>query len=387
MPSSDPHFGSDAPARIVVLDDNQITRLLVRRLLEVNLNCHVTLHATATELLAVPEPPDLYLLDIVLHEECGLDVCRQLKLDPVRRDAPVIFFSEHALPQTRLDSLRVGGVDYIDKPFYPSEFVQRVRGALERSRRQRELEARTAEQHALLRVLCHDLRNSVGSAHALLTHFGPDSGAGDIAPYHELARQAAHSALELIAHVAEYRSLLDEARPLRLERVPAADAIAESVRLLEPSARQKGITLEIAVEPTLALRVNRVVLVHNILNNLLSNAIKFSHAGALVRVEGELVDVPGDADQPSRRLARLRVRDTGIGMPANLIALLDHPGPVPSRPGTAREPGSGLGLQLVRLYVARCEGSMHIESSPSAPGTPGGTVVHLEFSPDASDSP
>ncbi len=376
-----PRKTPEAPARLVVLDDNHITRTLLRRLLEHQLAAEVILCANIGELLEIASPPDLYLLDIVLGDECGIDACLRLKARPDHEDVPVVFFSEHAKPQTRLDALRAGGVDYIDKPFFPAEFIQRVRGALERHRRQIELQKQSLEQQALLRVLCHDLRNSVGSAHTLLTHFSPDNPGDVLAPYHDLARQAAQSALELIDHVAEYRSLLAQDQPLRLESVDVAEAIQLSLRLLEPAARAKGLQLLSVAPAGLTVLAHRVVLVHNILNNLLSNAIKFTRPGGRVRIEAVVTDQLPENPPTTAPSVQLRVIDDGIGLPADLLCRLDQPGPLPSRPGTAHELGTGMGLQLVRLHVARCGGTLRLQS-PAAPNHPPetpGTLALLEF--------
>lgn len=376
-----PRKTPEAPGRLVVLDDNHITRALLRRLLEHHLAAEVTLCANIGELLEIASPPDLYLLDIVLGDECGIDACMRLKARPGHQDVPVVFFSEHAKPQTRLDALRAGGVDYIDKPFFPAEFIQRVQGALERHRRQIELQKQSLEQQALLRVLCHDLRNSVGSAHTLLTHFTPTNTGDGLAPFHDLARQAAQSALELIDHVAEYRSLLAQDQPLRLEAVEVAESVRESLRLLQPAARAKTLQLVNAIPAGLSVIAHRVVLIHNILNNLLSNAIKFTRPGGQIRIEAGLTDAP-PADSPSsRRSVHLRIIDDGIGLPADLLLRLEQPGPIPSRPGTAHEPGTGMGLHLVRLHVARCGGTLSLQSPASpnhAPEAPG-TLASLEF--------
>lgn len=368
-----------APTRLVVLDDNHITRVLLRRLLERQLGAEVILCANIAEVLAISPAPDLYLLDIVLGDECGIDACCRIKERPGHEDVPVIFFSEHGKPQTRLDALRAGGVDFIDKPFFPGEFIQRVSGALERHRRTVELHNRSLEQQALLRILCHDLRNSIGSAHILLTHFAPSNPADPVAPYHDRARLAVQSALELIGHVAEYRYLLDQNQPLRLEPVDVAEAVSESVRLLEPAARVKRIRLVFEPPTGLTVLANRVVLVHNILNNLLSNAVKFTHPGGRVCIETEAAECPVEDTAPARHVVRISVTDDGIGLPADLSARLEQPGPLASRPGTVHEIGTGMGLQLVRLHVARCGGTLQL-ISPAAPSgtadTPG-TIARL----------
>lgn len=374
----DADLQSTASFRIALLDDNPTSRMLVERILERHFGCRLFSCATPEELLghAVETPPDLFLLDIMLGPLNGIDVCRALKDSPALRAIPVILFSAFDKPGLRLEALRAGAIDYLDKPFYPEEFIQRVRGCIERFRHQRILEAQAQEQEALLRVLCHDLRNSVGAAHTLLRSLAGARSERERTDFLDLSLSATQSALDLIGHVAEYRTLLDESRPFKVEPVNVARACEESVGVLGPSASAKGVKLLVDVPRELVLAANRVVLVHNILNNLVNNAIKFSRPGDRVWLTASAQPAASGLE------CVITVRDEGIGMPPAILGKLLKRKPVVSRPGTAQELGTGMGITLVDLYVRRCGGSVAIESEVAAAGAPhsaSGTRVTLRF--------
>ena len=86
------------------------------------------------------EPPDLVLLDIRMPDLDGYEVCRQLKADPRTREIPVIFLS--ALDETidKVQAFKVGGIDYITKPFQFEEVVVRIDTHLSLQRLQNRLE-------------------------------------------------------------------------------------------------------------------------------------------------------------------------------------------------------------------------------------------------------
>lgn len=90
-------------------------------------------------------PPDLILLDIMMPEMDGYEVCRQLKKDGRTRDVPVLFIS--ALEETvdRVLAFDVGGVDFITKPFQSQEVLARVRTHLALRRVQTRLEQQKAQ--------------------------------------------------------------------------------------------------------------------------------------------------------------------------------------------------------------------------------------------------
>lgn len=76
---------------------------------------------------AKKKKPDLILLDIMMPEVDGYELCRQLKKDPSTQDIPVIFLSALDHVQDKVRAFQIGGVDYIQKPFEVMEVLARVR--------------------------------------------------------------------------------------------------------------------------------------------------------------------------------------------------------------------------------------------------------------------
>lgn len=79
-------------------------------------------------------PPDLILLDIVMPEMDGLEVCRQLKADDSTKDIPVIFVTSKNSEKDEEEGLLAGAVDYIAKPCSPAILKARVKNHLELKR-------------------------------------------------------------------------------------------------------------------------------------------------------------------------------------------------------------------------------------------------------------
>ncbi len=78
--------------------------------------------------------PDLVLLDLMLPDMQGTEVCRRLKSDPVTADIPVIMLTARAEEIDRVVGFEVGADDYVPKPFSTRELVLRVRAVLRRAR-------------------------------------------------------------------------------------------------------------------------------------------------------------------------------------------------------------------------------------------------------------
>ena len=75
--------------------------------------------------------PDLILLDIMMPEMDGYEVCRRLKNDEATKNIPIIFITAKNENKSEEEGLKIGAVDYIRKPFYSSIVKSRVKTHLE----------------------------------------------------------------------------------------------------------------------------------------------------------------------------------------------------------------------------------------------------------------
>ncbi|MDR3411279.1 MAG: EAL domain-containing protein [Formivibrio sp.] len=106
--------------------------------------------AKALELIQGATPPDLVLLDIVMPQMNGYEVCRNIKATPRGNRIPVIFITVVDATQDKVHGFNVGAADYITKPFDIDEVRARVRTHLELARLRHFLEQQVAQRTALL---------------------------------------------------------------------------------------------------------------------------------------------------------------------------------------------------------------------------------------------
>ncbi|MEI6178118.1 MAG: response regulator [Verrucomicrobiota bacterium] len=140
--SLSPEAVSLTDMNILIVDDSPVNVLLLARMLTARgYRTRSALSGALALEVARAEAPDLILLDIAMPEMDGYQVCEQFKADAVLRDIPVIFIS--ALRETfdKVKAFRVGGVDYVTKPFQIEEVYARVETHLRMSSLQRQLSA------------------------------------------------------------------------------------------------------------------------------------------------------------------------------------------------------------------------------------------------------
>jgi len=116
---------------------------------------------------AIASPPDLILLDIMMPEMNGYEVCRRLKANSQTKDIPVIFLSVLDKAYEKVIAFRVGGTDYITKPFQVEEVLARIEKQLTITNLQKELVTQNQHLQATQSLLTSILNSSLDGINAL----------------------------------------------------------------------------------------------------------------------------------------------------------------------------------------------------------------------------
>ena len=116
---------------ILVVDDTPDNLALMSSLLKDTYKVKVANHGDkALRIVKSETPPDLILLDIMMPDIDGYEVCERLKADPATRDVPVIFLTAKSEVEDEKRGLELGAVDYITKPISPPIVLARVKNHL-----------------------------------------------------------------------------------------------------------------------------------------------------------------------------------------------------------------------------------------------------------------
>ncbi|HEV8662479.1 MAG TPA: hybrid sensor histidine kinase/response regulator [Candidatus Methylomirabilis sp.] len=313
--------------------------------------------------LAVAEAPDCILLDVMLPDVDGFEVCRRLKADPTTTAIPVIMVTALREREDRARGLEAGADDFLSKPVNTHELWARVRSLLrlrflheELADRLRQLRAAETLKEQLTQLLIHDLNGPLSALKVNLSVLlaGLEE---PLQPRQEAILTRALGNAEHLSHL--IRTLLDIARleegrlPVKEEPVSLPALAAAASREQEAAFRAKGVALEVAVSAGLPPVLGDEDLLTRILDNLLRNALEFTPAGGRVTVTGR-----AGAEEVT-----LGVRDTGQGIPAAFREKIFDKfaqAEVGSRGGRR---GTGLGLTFCRLAVEAHGGRIWVESA------------------------
>lgn len=327
--------------------------------------------------------PDIILLDVMMPDVNGFEVCRRLKANDRTKEIPVIFITALSETVDKIRGFEVGGVDYITKPFQHEEVVARVKTHITICKLQRELMEKSAvlqqyvellaqknteldEKNLQLQelnvnkdrffsIISHDLRSPfvglLGLTQLLTDDLDNFSREQLHAMLGKLRKSTEHlyALLENLLTWSRLQRGLIECHP---QRVNLHEIVSRNLKLLTPNADQKNIRLEHAVPEKTVVKAD-IKMIDTIVRNLVSNAVKFTPSGGRVTVS---------AASHNEGLVRLTVCDSGIGIDPEYLPKLFRIDTKYTRLGTADERGTGLGLILCKDFVERNGGTIWVES-------------------------
>lgn len=154
---------------LIIEDDHDIAELVEYNLRQEKYSVEVCRNGAEGLNKARRLLPDLILLDLMLPDMNGLEICRSLKSDPKTKGIPVLMLTAKGEEMDRVVGFEVGADDYLTKPFSPRELVLRVRAILKRLKEREFLEKAEPLSFGLLSVDPARFQVKVGKEDVRLT--------------------------------------------------------------------------------------------------------------------------------------------------------------------------------------------------------------------------
>ena len=347
---------------ILVVDDNPENLKVVSNILK-NKGYKIALALngkSAFEILA-KYPIDLILLDIMMPEMDGYEVCRLMKENEKFRDIPILFLS--ALNETSdiVKAFSAGAVDYVSKPFQMEELTARVATHIKISQQNQILKAQSQELQKLnadkdrfITILAHDLKspfNTILGFLSLLTKNVRKYDADKIDEQLSYIQGVAQNTFKLLEDILTWVRSNAGKLPFAPQQVNLTTLCQSVIENLQLQAHSKNITIDQVATADQLIFADKDM-IHTVLRNLVSNAIKYTKSGG-----GITISAQQDNDNTT-----ITVSDNGVGMTEQQIKKLFDISEKISTEGTDNEPGTGFGLMLCKDFVERHGGKIWVNS-------------------------
>lgn len=357
--------------KVLVVDDQPVNvKLLQRKLERAGMVVLTAFRGEQAIKIAQEQEPNIILLDIMMPEVDGFEVCRRLKEKAQTKDIPVIFITAKTSREGKLKGLGTGAADYITKPIDLDETIARVNTQLhiqENHRQNLELQGRLGEMRKQAAVghvvegIAHNLNNLLGV----------------IVGYLDLMRNSLDSPDRLKRSSTQLENgvkrMVEIVRQLTL--VAEFDHVKKSMHSLEvvlengirrfnsETDSQTPVKLHMH-GPDIDFETNAEML-ESVIVRLLTNSWESYERLPEVPEDRSLTIETSTATYLDSPCLHIRVIDDGCGIPEDMIESVFDPF-VTTEPAVGR----GMGLTISRHSLRTLGGDIRLESRPE-----GGTIA------------
>jgi two-component system, sensor histidine kinase and response regulator len=314
--------------------------------------------------------PDIILLDVMMPDLDGMEVCRRIKTNPQWQAVPIIMVTALTTKDDLAQCLRTGADDFISKPVNGVELRARIHSMLRIKQQYDNVQTLLKAREDMTNMIVHDLRNPLASI-VLASH---------ILRFPTLSPEKQQEKVNQIAIAGQQlQSLIDSLlimgklesgkMVLNYTEVDLCVICRSAVEDMEAIAAQKSLTLvsylpdsvsEAGRSPAVAMLGDSpsglvkvdAAMFRRVLDNLLSNAIKFSPSNSQVSLRAEYSGVGG---------AKVQVADSGPGVSEDLRQSIFEKYEI----GTLNSEVSqiGLGLAFCKKAIEAHHGSITVEDN------------------------
>ncbi|MBF0118590.1 MAG: response regulator [Desulfobacterales bacterium] len=346
-------------------------------------------------MIAQNEPPDLILLDILMPEMDGFEVCERLKSDVKTESIPVIFISSLDDIEDKIKGFSLGGADYITKPFQEEEVFARVNTHVTLRRMQKrleeqndELERRVQERtNELLKAknaaevaslaksefianISHEFRTPLNSVIGFTSILMENANKSSTEyKYLNFINISGMELLKIIDNLIELSRIESEGIQLNKKLFELSPFLNYAIENIYNLSVIKGLKVRYEIDksvPDTIIADSELLL--TILDQLGKNAVKFTEKGEII------ISVCKALEYERSPALHFSVRDTGVGIPEDRLKNIFMDFTQADGSYTRKYGGLGLGLTLVRRIISHIGGCVWAESIEGK-----GSTFHFTF--------
>ena len=298
---------------------------------------------------AADHNPDLIVLDVMMPDMDGYEVCERLKASKNTRYIPILMLTAKSGLEHKIKGLDVGANDYLGKPFDYKELSARIKSllALKSAREELVSDEKSSALDQMMDELAHELRNPLTSIGGLARRVRENLSEKDRnKKYLDLIIQEVTRLEGMVKDLVELKTTAVSYK----EKTDINALISDALNGFRENCEQERIQVNTDMSdgtPTVSADKEQLKLA---LGSLFENAIE-----AMASSPSKTLTVKSDLEDDR---VKIEIRDTGRGIPKEKIKNIFDPF------FTSKTSGPGLGLTLASKIVQEHRGSISVESEP-----------------------
>ena len=356
---------SPSPPRVLIVDDVPANIKVLLPTLQPYYEISIATNGKQALQLAETQKPDLILLDIIMPEMDGYEVCKRLKADEKTRDIPVIFITAKDDESDEMTGLEVGAVDYITKPFSAAIVHARTKTQLGLKNAREEIEKQNKAlieaadlREDVNRIMRHDLKTPlnaiIGFSDLLMTNDKCQACDPDHVDLLGLIRESGYRLLEMINISLDLYKMEQGTYILEPKPVDILSIVHKIVKTFQDRVATKKLSIEIRTpdlsqdspkEPFMVL--GEELLCYSLLANLIKNAVEAAPRASAIRF---LLEKTADG-------GALAIHNEGTVPPEIVNHFFDK------YATSGKSSGTGLGTYSAQLITNIQNGTITMETS------------------------
>ena len=355
--------------RVLIVDNDLINMQLLEAILTETYEIKTaTSGKTAIAMASEINKPDLILLDIMLPDMDGYEVCRCLKATDTTRDIPVIFLTALDSDVNEALGFKAGCVDYLRKPPRFYTVTARIDAHIALAKSKQDLQATNRAMSSFISTISHEIRTPMNAIIGMTDIISRTALTAEQQDYLTSIKQSADTLLLMLNNILDHARMKAGKLKLSHTQFNLRVTLEHTCKIFSSIAIHKGLEVVCDISEEVPIKLigdpNRL---RQIVLNLVFNAIKFSEHGQIqLRVwlakENNHNSIHDTQRQNARILIHFCVSDTGIGIPDDKQKTIFEPFIQQDNSHTRKFGGSGLGLTICQQLVTLMDGNIWLES-------------------------